>query len=97
MGRSMHRYSVEECGGDDPVGKRVLMLLENNPYIQDRRVRKEARSLAAAGCRVSVISPLGPGQRWSETLDDVHLYMFPTPPDAGNIRSLPARALARRL
>lgn len=60
----------------------VLMLLENGPYPQDSRVRLEARSLAAAGYRVSVICPSARGQPYREMLDGVHVYRFPAPPPA---------------
>lgn len=40
-----------------PVGKKVLMLLENNPYWQDIRAKQEARALATAGYQISVICP----------------------------------------
>jgi len=65
-----------------PVSPRVLMLLENNPYPQDGRVRLEANALAAAGYQVSVICPSSRGQSWREMLDGVHVYRFPAPPDA---------------
>ena len=61
--------------------RRVLMLLENNPYPQDSRVRQEARSLAKAGYRVSVIAPRSTDQPWSETIDGVRVFRFPSPPD----------------
>jgi len=37
--------------------KRVLMAIENFPYLKDPRVRKEAEALVAVGHRVSVTSP----------------------------------------
>lgn len=55
------------------------MLLENNPYPQDGRVRREAQSLTAAGYRVTVISPAGPGQPRSERVAGVHVYRYPAP------------------
>lgn len=61
------------------VGKHVLMLLENNPYPQDTRVRREARALTSAGYQVSVISPAQHGQPWRELLDSVCVYRFPLP------------------
>ena len=61
------------------AGKRVLMLLENNSYPQDIRVRNEARTLVAAGYRVSVICPRRSGQPWHEALDGVWVYRFPLP------------------
>ncbi len=41
-------------------GRRVLMLLENNPYPKDVRVRQEAAALVAAGYQVTVVCPSGP-------------------------------------
>ncbi len=64
------------------AGSRVLMLLENAPYPLDDRVRQEARSLAAAGYRVSVICPSARGQPGCEVLDSVRVYRFPAPPTA---------------
>lgn len=64
------------------VGKRVLMLLENNPYPQDIRVRREAQTLTAAGYYVTVICPAGRGQPWCESHQDVRVYRFPAPPAA---------------
>jgi glycosyltransferase involved in cell wall biosynthesis len=58
------------------------MLLENNPYPQDGRVRGEANALAAAGYRVSVICPSARGQPWREILGGVRVYRFPAPPAA---------------
>jgi glycosyltransferase involved in cell wall biosynthesis len=63
-----------------PVGKRVLMLVENNSYPEDFRVRQEATALTEAGYEVAVISPARPGQRWRETIDGVHVYRYPAPP-----------------
>src|SRR5438105_8069157 len=65
-----------------PAGGRVLMLVENNSYPQDPRVRHEARALTDAGYQVTVISPAGPRQRWRETIDGVHGYRSPAPPQA---------------
>ena len=64
------------------AGDRILMLLENNPFPQDGRVRREANTLAAAGYRVSVVAPRGPGQPWRERVGEVEVYRFPAPPDA---------------
>ena len=38
---------------------RILMIVENCPYLRDARVRPEARTLAAAGYKVAVIAPKG--------------------------------------
>ena len=69
---------------DAPAGRRVLMLVENNPYPQDARVRREARTLADAGYQVTVISPARPGQPWRETIDGVRAYRYPALPEASS-------------
>ena len=66
-----------------PANNRILMLLENQTYPRDFRVRREATALTAAGYRVSVICPAGPGQPSRETLNGVRLYRYWQPP-AGN-------------
>ncbi len=64
---------------------RVLMLVENNSYPKDPRVRKEAEALAAAGYRVCVISPADQRQRWHERVSGVDVYRFPAPPAANGM------------
>lgn len=59
---------------------RVLLLVENNPYPEDFRVRREAQTLLAAGCEVCVIAPRKRGQCWVERADGVWVYRFPAPP-----------------
>jgi glycosyltransferase involved in cell wall biosynthesis len=72
-------------GADGPpplAGCRVLIVVENLPVPFDRRVWLEATTLAAAGCTVSVISPMGKGfDAEYELLDGVHVYRHPMPPD----------------
>ncbi len=64
--------------------KRVLMLLENNPFPQDVRVRQEARALSRAGHRVTVICPGAARQPWRESVDGVQVYRYPASrPGAG--------------
>jgi glycosyltransferase involved in cell wall biosynthesis len=58
------------------MGARVLMLLENNPYPQDTRVRNEAESLAAAGLSVRVLAPRGAGQPASDQINGVEVRRF---------------------
>ena len=58
---------------------RVTMLLENNPYPQDVRVRAEARSLARAGYRVRVIAPRANGEPPREMVDDVAVERYRLP------------------
>lgn len=52
------------------------MLLENNPYPQDVRVRAEAVSLVQAGHRVTVLAPRGPGEARHETIEGVRVKRF---------------------
>jgi glycosyltransferase involved in cell wall biosynthesis len=59
------------------LGNRVLMLLENAPYLLDRRVYPESRALTSAGYRVSVICPGLPKERLLETIDEVRVYRYP--------------------
>jgi glycosyltransferase involved in cell wall biosynthesis len=57
-------------------GERITMLLENNPYPQDIRVRAEAESLVAAGHQVEVIAPRASGQPARECVDGVAVRRF---------------------
>jgi len=52
------------------------MLLENDLYPQDVRVRYEAESLAANGYTVCVIAPRGQGQRNREHVAGVEVRRF---------------------
>jgi glycosyltransferase involved in cell wall biosynthesis len=61
------------------------MLLENAPFPQDFRVRREALALAAAGYRVTVICPAAPGEPLREMLNDVSIYRYMAPPPVANV------------
>ncbi len=56
--------------------ERITMLLENNPYPHDIRVRQEAESLAAAGHVVEVIAPRGRGQTARESMNGVNVRRY---------------------
>ena len=56
------------------------MLLENYPYPQDGRVRREAVALTAAGYHVTVIAPVDKGQLRRETINGVDVYRYAAPP-----------------
>lgn len=59
----------------------VLIIVENLPVPNDRRVWLEATTLQKAGYTVSVISIKGKNTRKTyEKLDDVHVYRYPAPP-----------------
>ncbi len=61
---------------------RVVMLLENNPYPEDVRVRGEAEALVAAGHRVTVLAPRGSGQPRLEAVRGVDVIRFRLPPES---------------
>lgn len=63
------------------TGSRVLMLLENNPFPDDSRVRQEAAALVGAGHQVTVIAPIGDGQAKKEFVDGVRVIRFRAPPE----------------
>jgi glycosyltransferase involved in cell wall biosynthesis len=70
------RAAVRRAVGRHSAGIDILMLLENNPYPQDVRVRAEAESLAGAGYRVQVIAPRDPGQLRREGVNGVDVRRF---------------------
>jgi len=59
---------------------KVLLLVENNAYPFDVRVRREAHALRDAGYQVTVISPRSGAQPWNEQIDGISVYRFPAPP-----------------
>jgi glycosyltransferase involved in cell wall biosynthesis len=65
-----------------PENNRILMLLENLPFPQDLRVRREANALHSAGYRVTVICPAHQGQAFRETIKGVRVFRYPAPPAA---------------
>ena len=67
---------------NSPANNRILMLLENLPYPQDVRVRREASALHAEGYRVTVICQAGKGQPFRETVNGVRVLRYPPPPGA---------------
>jgi glycosyltransferase involved in cell wall biosynthesis len=64
---------------------RILMLLENSPYPQDDRVRREASALLAAGHEVTVIAPAWKQPLGIADVDGVRVLRFPLPPDRDGI------------
>jgi glycosyltransferase involved in cell wall biosynthesis len=56
--------------------ERITMLLPNNPYPQDPRVRYEAESLVSAGHSVEVVAPREAGQPRRETVNGVRVRRF---------------------
>ena len=63
--------------------RRVLIIVENLPLPFDRRVWQEARTLAGAGYRVSIICPKAPGYEKSfEDIDGIHIHRHWLPREA---------------
>ena len=58
---------------------RILMLLENLPFPQDLRVRREAYALTAVGYQVTVICHAAKGQPSREIVNGVRVYRYPAP------------------
>jgi glycosyltransferase involved in cell wall biosynthesis len=60
----------------------VVLVLENNPYPMDIRVRPQVRALVEAGYAVTVVSPTGYGYDALEERDGpVRVLRFPGPPE----------------
>ncbi len=60
----------------------VVMVVENDAYPSDVRVRNEAEALLAAGYRVTVIAPRANGQTRRERIDGVEVVRFWLPTTA---------------
>lgn len=61
-----------------------MILVENEPYPLDRRVRQEALALIEAGYEVTVVSPNAPEIPELDTwVDGVHVLRFPAPREGG--------------
>ncbi|WP_156252174.1 glycosyltransferase family 4 protein [Pseudactinotalea terrae] len=60
----------------------VLIVVQNLPLRVDRRVLLEAKALVAAGYQVSVICPLGEGDRPRQMLEGVAVYSYRPAPGA---------------
>jgi len=76
----VYNEGVERSDGRVVRGRRtvrVLMIIENCPYLRDPRVCREARTLVGAGYKVAVIAPKGGSEvRGRETVDCVSVYRF---------------------
>src|SRR5208283_4705252 len=89
------RYSSDEMStceerstqGPNVHPCRVAFVIENAPFEQDRRVRKEAAALRTIGCEVSVISPKGTSQKHAfvEVVDGVRAYTYWQPWNGGGV------------
>jgi glycosyltransferase involved in cell wall biosynthesis len=69
-----------------PKAPHVLVLLENQPYPYDARVRAEVKAMRTAGYRVTVVGPTGAGfEALEEQLDGVRVLRFRAPPSGRGI------------
>ena len=75
----------------------VLMIVENQPYPRDVRVRNEAEALAHVGYTVEVLAPRAEGEKRTEAIAGVrvHRYRIPKPvtPLAGSSGSTSSHTL----
>ncbi len=62
------------------------MLLENNPYPQDVRVRNEAEALVGAGHEVTVLAPRAEGRLARERVSGVLVRRYRLPVSDGGVR-----------
>lgn len=67
--------------------KSVLILVQNLPVPQDRRIWMEARALKKCGFTVSVISPREAGQKKFESVAGISLYRYVKPPKSSGYAS----------
>lgn len=75
---------LEQLPKPNIKGKRVLMVIENSPYLVDVRVKQEALTLTSAGYSVFVICPVEKGGPVRMIVDGVHVYCYPEPPSGSS-------------
>ncbi len=63
-----------------PGHEHIGIIVQNLPVPLDRRVWNECQALVAAGYRVSVICPKGPGDPSFQELDGVRIHKYAPPP-----------------
>lgn len=67
------------------AARHVLIVVQNLPVPLDRRVWLECRALVAAGYRVSVICPRGPGDPDFTSLEGVEIWKYDPAPEAQGV------------
>jgi glycosyltransferase involved in cell wall biosynthesis len=70
-----------------PSTPKALLLVENNGFPRDFRVRREAHALRDHGFQVSVVCPREGNERWHEHSDGVEIFRFPAPPGGSGLLS----------
>jgi glycosyltransferase involved in cell wall biosynthesis len=73
---------------------KVAMMLQNEPYPQDVRVRSEAETLTAAGHRVTVYAPVAEGQPRAESVNGVGVRRYRIPEASGGVAGFAAEYAA---
>jgi glycosyltransferase involved in cell wall biosynthesis len=73
---------VNECTNEIGVPTRIVMLLQNDSYPDDTRVRLEAQTLRDAGHEITVICPTGASLRCYEQIAGVRVFRYPKPWEA---------------
>lgn len=56
---------------------KALIFIEDGSFLYDNRVKREVKTLEAAGLEVSVICPRYPGERWADDVGKTHVYRYP--------------------
>lgn len=80
--------AASKSGNNGPVGRRVLIVVENLPVPFDRRVWSEATTLSRHGYEVSVICPKGPGATASfEMIEGIAVYRHWLPGEGHGVLS----------
>jgi Glycosyl transferase 4-like domain len=62
------------------AGKRILLIAETNPCLQDARGYRQWLALLDQGYQVTIICQRPGGQRWREDHRGMQIYSFPAPP-----------------
>jgi len=56
---------------------RGLIFIEDGSFLYDNRVKREVKTLEAAGFEMSVICPRYPGEPWASDAGSTHVYRYP--------------------
>lgn len=65
--------------------KRALIFIEDGSFLYDNRVKREVKTLEAAGFELSVICPRYPNEPWANDVGRTHVYRYPKPGLGGGV------------
>lgn len=68
---------MDRNGRRPPPTPKVLIFIEDGSFLYDNRVKREVKTLEAAGFEVSVICPRYRGERWADDVGRTHVYRYP--------------------